>query len=113
MVIVTFVFSVNIVFNANSNAVFSLLSSEQSEPKIYCSLNVFDQIFKHYYGRGLLTFQLNDVVFCRNQFSLYIHQLYLRTSIWLALFRVKIERSLMWCLSLGDLQHFPGTSAWF
>lgn len=46
MVILTFVFPVNIVFNTESNAVFSLLSSEQSEPKIYRYLNVFDQIFK-------------------------------------------------------------------
>lgn len=46
MVMLTFVFSVNIVFNTEPNAVFSLLSSEQSEPKIYRYLNVFGQIFK-------------------------------------------------------------------
>lgn len=51
MVILTFGFSVNIVFNTESNAVFLPLSREQSEPKIFCYMNVFDQIFKCWYVR--------------------------------------------------------------
>lgn len=46
MVILTFVFFVNIVFNAEANAVSSLLSSEQSEPQMYYCMKVFNETFK-------------------------------------------------------------------